>query len=157
MKSRTTTNERIFKATPHAIYEAFTHAASLEQFMAPGDMTAKVHAFSLGEGGGYEMSLYYPASSEGIGKTAGKEDRFHSTFLELVPDQLIRTATTFETADNAFKGEMHMTITIIPIDDLSTMVKIRFDNIPEGIHPEDNEKGTALTLLKLDKWLAGER
>jgi len=29
-----------------------------------------------------------------------------------------------------------------------------FKNIPDGIHPEDNEKGTELSLQKLDKYVS---
>lgn len=40
-------------------------------------MIGKIHSFDGRVGGGYRMSLYYPASEDGSpGKTSEKEDRF---------------------------------------------------------------------------------
>jgi hypothetical protein len=50
----------VVKATPEALYRAFTDPAALAVWQAPGDMTGKVHSFDYRVGGGYQMSLYYP-------------------------------------------------------------------------------------------------
>lgn len=47
--------------------------------------------------------------------------------------------------DPAFTGEMIMTVDL-PGKGKHTEVSIRFDDIPEGISPEDNEAGTAQSL-----------
>jgi len=56
----TTQASREIKASPEKLYQAFTSPAALEVWMAPGDMTGKIHHFDLREGGSYEMSLFYP-------------------------------------------------------------------------------------------------
>jgi hypothetical protein len=41
------------------------------------------------------------------------------------------------------------------VEGVGTKVTISFRNIPPGIRPEDNEKGTDLTLEKLSNFVAG--
>jgi hypothetical protein len=64
------------RATPEALYQAFTDPRALEKWQAPGDMIATVHRFDLQIGGGYEMTLTYPLADAGSGKTTASEDRF---------------------------------------------------------------------------------
>jgi len=80
----TTRNSRLIEASPQILYEAFTNPKALETWLAPGDMTGKIHRFDLRKGGSYEMSLFYPESDqEARGKTTGKEDRYVARFVEL--------------------------------------------------------------------------
>ncbi|CAN5731653.1 hypothetical protein BH10BAC3_BH10BAC3_05900 [soil metagenome] len=60
----TTQNSRIIHASPGKLYNALTDPAALEIWLAPGDMKGKIHWFDLREGGGYQMSLFYPASEK---------------------------------------------------------------------------------------------
>jgi len=144
-----TRNAKWIKATSEALYRAFTDPAALAIFLAPGDMTGKVHSFDDRVGGGYQMSLYYPTSETTFrGKTSVREDRYTARFVELTPPIRIVEAITFDSADSAFKGEMVMDVTFEAKDD-GTIVSIAFKNIPSGIRPEDNEAGTQLTLEKL--------
>jgi len=155
MQQHTSSNEKIIEASPQQLYHAFTDAAMLEKFLAPGEMTAHIHSFDLRPGGGYTMSLYYPSKGNyPPGKTNAKEDRFTSTFLELQPYERIKTTTVFDTQDPLFAGEMLMTILLKPVDNLHTRITIIFENIPPGIKPEDNELGTSLTLQKLENLVA---
>src|SRR5690606_18058263 len=72
-----TRTSRLIKAAPETIFQALTDPAALAVWRAPSDMTGEVHRFVYGVGGGYEMSLYYPASEASMrGKTQDKEDRF---------------------------------------------------------------------------------
>ena len=136
------------------LYRAFTDPAALEAWQAPGDMTAKVHAFDARVGGGYGMSLFYPASApEARGKTAAREDRFTARFVELAPPARIVEAITFDAADPAFAGEMTMTVTLEERDG-GTEVTVAFADIPPGIRPEDNEAGTRASLEKLARYIA---
>src|SRR5437773_8039549 len=67
-----TRNSKFIKATPEALYRAFTDPAALAIWLAPGDMTGEVHSFDYRVGGGYQMSLYYPSSEKTLrGKTSG--------------------------------------------------------------------------------------
>jgi uncharacterized protein YndB with AHSA1/START domain len=148
----TTHNSREIQASPEKLYKAFTDPHALEVWMAPGDMTGKVHHFDLREGGSYEMSLFYPGTDKhSKGKSGAKEDRYTSRFVELKPHKKIVEVITFDSSDRRFAGEMTMEVTFEP-HGKSTRVNMVFKNIPEGIQPEDNEKGTELTLEKLAKY-----
>ena len=148
-----TQNSRFILAPPEVIYRAFTDPAALAVWQAPGDMTGEVHSFDLRVGGGYQMSLYYPPTDEASpGKTAAREDRFTTRFVELVPSKRIVQAITFESADPAFSGEMMMVVTL-EAEAGGTIVTIAFWNIPPGIRPEDNEAGTESSLEKLARYV----
>lgn len=148
-----TRNTKWIKATPEALYQAFTDPAGLAIWFAPGDMTGKVHSFDCRVGGGYQMSLYYP-STENIprGKTDEREDRYTARFVELTPPRRIIEAITFDAVDPAFAGEMIMEVTF-EAENGGTRVSILFKNIPSGIRPEDNEAGTRETLEKLANYI----
>ena len=148
-----TRNSKFIKAPPEALYRAFTDPAALAVWRVPGDMTAEVHHFDERVGGGYEMSLYYPASEPTLrGKTSGREDRYTARFVELTPPSRIVEAITFDSPDPAFSGEMTMEVTF-EAEDGGTTVAIVFKNIPSGIRPEDNEAGTRSALEKLARYV----
>jgi len=149
----TTRNSRLIEASPQILYEAFTNPKALETWLAPGDMTGKIHRFDLREGGSYEMSLFYPESDqEARGKTTGKEDRYVARFVELQPGKKIVEAIRFDSPDAHFQGEMIMEVLFEPKNE-GTRVTMVFKNIPTGIRPEDNEKGTELSLQKLENYV----
>src|SRR5690349_825833 len=130
-RSRTSTrNSKYIKAPQEAVYRAFTDPAALAIWLAPGDMTGEVHHFDGRVGGGYQMSLYYPASeASSRGKTAEREDRYTARFVELAPPSRIVTAITFDSADPAFQGEMLMEV-LLEAEDQGTTVAIGFKDIP---------------------------
>ena len=148
-----TRNSKLIKATPEALYRAFTDPAALAIWFAPGDMTGVVHNFDYRVGGGYQMSLYYPSSeTTSRGKTSEREDRYTARFVELRPPGKIVEAITFDSVDPAFSGEMIMEVTF-EAEDNGTTVSILFKDIPPGIRPEDNEAGTRETLEKLARYV----
>ena len=149
----TSQNSKDIKASAEAIYRAFSTPAALEVWLAPGNMTGKIHGFDLKPGGGYQMSLFYPSSEkEARGKTSENEDRFTARFVELTPYKRIVEAITFDSPDPAFSGAMVMEVDIEGIEN-ATRVTILFRNIPPGIRPEDNEAGTQSTLEKLARYV----
>jgi uncharacterized protein YndB with AHSA1/START domain len=149
----TTRNTKFIKAPPEAVYRAFTDPAALEIWLVPGDMTGQVHSFDLRSGGGYQMSLYYPASDQNSsGKTADREDRYSARFVERAPPSRIVEAITFDSADPGFAGEMIMEVTLAAAEG-GTMVSIMFRDIPPGIRAEDNEAGTESSLEKLARYV----
>lgn len=149
----TTQTSRQIKASPEKLYQAFTSPEALEIWMAPGDMTGKVHHFDLREGGSYEMSLFYPhTDTESKGKSEAKEDRYTSRFVELKPNKKIVEAITFHSSDPRFPDEMIMEVSFEPLGN-GSLITMVFKNIPDGIKPEDNEKGTELSLQKLAKYV----
>ena len=94
-----------------------------------------------------------PASDEqALGKIDDHEDRFSPRFLELLPSTRIVQAVTFVSDDPASAGEMILTNPFDPGDNSgATTVTIRYDNMPSGIRPEDNEAGTRSSLEMLDR------
>ena len=150
---QTTTNSKDIKATPKEVYNAFINPSALENFQAPGDMTAKVHHFDYKIGGGYQMSLYYPEGEKKMkGKTTDKEDKFYSQFVEIIPNEKLVEVIQFDSAKADFSAQMIMEVTFDPID-IGTRVTFLFKNIPKGIRPEDNEAGTISSLEKLAKYV----
>jgi len=145
----TTRTSAVIKASREVLYRSFTDPDALAVWQAPGDMTAKVHEFDARIGGGYRMSLFYPATEqEARGKTAAREDRFTARFVELAPPARIVQVITFDSEDPGFVGEMTMVITFEERGD-GTEVTIVFEDIPPGIRPEDNDAGTRSSLEKL--------
>jgi uncharacterized protein YndB with AHSA1/START domain len=148
-----TRTSRLIKAPREALYRAFTDPAALAVWLAPDQMTAKVHEFDGRVGGGYQMSLFYPSSEQVYrGKTSEREDRFTARFVELTPPTRIVQAITFDSSDPAFAGEMTMTVTFEERDS-GTEVTILFEQIPPGIRPEDNDAGTRSSLEKLARYV----
>ena len=148
-----TRSSAVIPAPREALYRAFTDPAALEVWQAPGGMTAKVHEFDARVGGGYRMSLFYPASEQfSRGKTAEREDRYAARFVELTPPARIMQAITFDSADPAFAGEMTMAVTLEEVAG-GTEVAIAFEGIPSGIRPEDNDAGTRSSLEKLARYV----
>lgn len=152
-----TRTSAVIEAPREALYRAFTDPTSLEAWQAPGDMTGKVHEFDARVGGGYRMSLFYPASEQAnIGKTAGREDRFTTRFLELAPPTRIVQAISFDSIEPAFAGEMTMAVSLEERDG-GTEVTIALERIPPGIRPEDNDAGTRASLAKLARYVDAGR
>jgi uncharacterized protein YndB with AHSA1/START domain len=148
-----TRTSRVIEASRDALYRAFTDPAALAVWLAPGEMTGKIHEFDARVGGGYRMSLFYPSSEQVYrGKTSEREDRFTARFVDLTPLSRIVEAISFDSVDPAFLGEMTMTITFEERDG-GTEVTILFENIPPGIRPEDNEAGSRSSLEKLARYV----
>jgi hypothetical protein len=72
--------------------------------------------------------------------------------VELVSPRRIVEAINFETDNPGFAGEMTIEITLEGKNG-GTNVMMAFKNIPSGIRPEDNEKGTELSLQKLAQYV----
>jgi hypothetical protein len=72
--------------------------------------------------------------------------------VELTPPRKIVEAITFDTVDQALKGEMILEVTL-EAKDGGTTVSLFFKNIPSGIRPEDNEAGTQSSLEKLARYV----
>lgn len=150
--NRSSKNVKIIQATSEKIYNAFTDKNSLEHWLAPDNMTGKIHDFDLKVGGGYEMSLFY-LDNETAGKTSGNEDRFSAKFVELDPCKKIVMTINFQSDKDEFTEEMIMEVFLEEIGSTSTEVTIVFENIPAGVDPKDNEAGTEQSLVKLEKYL----
>jgi uncharacterized protein YndB with AHSA1/START domain len=143
---------RLVRAPRPRIYRAFLTAEDLTAWLPPGEMTGVMHAFDARAGGGYEMSLIYPEASAGRGKTTAREDRVQVRFVELVPDTRIVEAIRFVADDPALAGEPTLTVTLADRDG-GCEVGLRFDDLPPGVRPEDNDEGARQSLEQLAAWL----
>ena len=149
-----TRTSRVIEAPIEAVFQAFSDPAALEVWMCPDDMTGKVHAFDGRAGGGYEMSLFYPASDTvHSGKSTEKEDRYTARFVEWQPPTRIVQTIEFDSPDPAFSGVMRLEVRLKEIARTRTAVTMAFEDIPAGIRPEDNDAGTRSSLQKLARYV----
>jgi uncharacterized protein YndB with AHSA1/START domain len=153
---RATCVTRHIAAPAAAIYAAFMDPAALVAWLPPGEMTGGMHRFEGQVGGGYRMSLYYPAdAAEARGKTTADEDVVDVRFVELQPPHRIVEAVTFVSRDPAFQGEMTIEIDIVPAAH-GAEVSLLCRDLPAGLRVEDNETGSAQSLEQLARYLAGQ-
>jgi uncharacterized protein YndB with AHSA1/START domain len=144
-----TRTSRVIQARPEQVYEAFADPAALVTWLPPGNMTGEIHEFDARVGGGYQMSLYYPADEHTFrGKTGDKEDRVNVRFVELTPPRRIVEAVSFVSNDPSLLGEMTLTATFDALAN-GTEVTLMFENLPPGLRPEDNDAGARLSLEQL--------
>ena len=144
----TTQVSQFVKASRAQVYRACIDPELIVRWRVPDAMTAKVHSFDAREGGEYRMSLTYRDAARSSGKTTADTDSFSGRFVELVPNEKIVEAINFETEDPGIQGEMTV-ITSLRDADGGTEVTMRFENMPPGVRPEDNELGTRQSLKKL--------
>lgn len=141
------------KAAPKEVYAAFMDPDDLLAWLPPGGMTGRLYDFNGQEGGGYRMSLFYPASEHSMrGKTADKEDMVSVRFVELRPARRIVEAVTFHSDDPAFAGEMRIEIRFDEVPG-GTDVTFLCTDIPPGIRPHDNDEGTRQSLEQLARYV----
>jgi uncharacterized protein YndB with AHSA1/START domain len=143
----TTTVSRQIHASPSRVYRALLDPAMVQQWMVPDGMTSDVHAFDAQRGGSFRISLTYRAPDR-TGKTSGRTDTFHGTFVRLVPDREVVQAVEFETDDPAMQGVMTISYRLRPSAG-GTMVEGVHEHLPPGVSPGDNELGWAMSLAKL--------
>ncbi len=108
--------------------------------MAPHGFTAKVHSFDAKVGGLYKMSF--------TNFSTGSTHSFGGTYVELVPNELIRYNDQFD--DTNLPGTMQVTITLKTVL-VGTEIHITQEGIPEVIPVEACYLGwqESLSLLKL--------
>lgn len=147
-RARTRTS-RVIRAHPRRLYGAFMNPASLVSWLPPAEMDGVILDFDARVGGGYRMSLFYPPEENVFrGKTRDNEDQVKVRFVELVPERKIVERVSFVTKDPKYMGEMTLTVTFDPVA-AGTNVTLLFENLPPGLRPEENEKGTEISLEQL--------
>ena len=137
------------------VYHALLDARAVATWMVPDGMTSHVHEFNPREGGSFRISLTYDTPS-GTGKTTAHTDTYHGRFVTLVPDEQVIEVMEFETADDAMRGEMMVTFTLIDADGGTDLLAIH-DNVPPGVAPADNETGWRMSLEKLARLVEAEQ
>jgi uncharacterized protein YndB with AHSA1/START domain len=130
-----------------SVYGALLDAGAVAIWMVPSGMTSHVHAFDAREGGSFRISLTYDTPT-GTGKTTAHTDTYHGRFVKLVPNEQVVEVVEFETADEALRGEMTITLTLIEADGGTDVLGVH-DHVPPGVAPADNEAGWRMSLEKL--------
>jgi len=146
--SNWTRTSRIIRARRDVLFQAFLDPVALCEWLPPGELRATMHAFDARVGGGYEMSLHYPASGPARGKTAPHEDRVRVRFVEIVPPGRLVESVQFVGDDAQFAGEMTLIATFEPVTG-GTDVTLLCKNLPPGLRPQDNEEGARQSLAQL--------
>ena len=146
---RTDIASRLIKATPEAIYRAMLDPTALAQWLPPEGMVGRFDRFEPREGGVYRMTLTYLVPHEDTpGKSAADEDTVSGRYVELVPNEKIVQAASFDSDDPELAGEMVMTCSLKPASG-GTIVDIVCENVPSAIRKEDHDEGLASSLANL--------
>ena len=131
---------RVLRTTPERLYRAFLDADAMVKWFPPHGFTGQVHHLDARVGGSYRMSF--------TNLSTGHSHAFGGTFVELVPDSLIRHTDRFD--DPNLPGEMTTTITLKRVS-CGTELDVVQEGIPEVIPAEQCYVGwqQSLSLLTL--------
>lgn len=126
MSTSTVRLHRVLRATPEKVYQAFLDAEAWAKWLPPHGFTGKVHHLDARVGGSYRMSF--------TNFSTGKVLSFSGKYLELVPNERVRIADSFD--DPNLPGEIQTTVTIRPVS-RGAELHIVQEGIPEAISQED--------------------
>ncbi len=145
----TTTNtirlHRVFRAPAERIYRAFLDADAMAKWIAPNGFTCKVHHLDTRVGGAHEMTF--------TNFSTGHSHSFGGTYLELVPNELLRYTDKFDDAN--LPGEMQVTITLKKVL-VGTELNIVQEGVPAVIPPVACYLGWQESLVLLAKLVEAE-
>jgi uncharacterized protein YndB with AHSA1/START domain len=136
---------RVLRATPERVYRAFIEADAKVKWLPPNGFTGKIHHLDAKVGGTYKMSF--------TNFCTGKSHTFGGTFLELIPNQLIRYTDRFD--DPNLSGEMQITVTLTKVL-VGTELNIVQAGIPDAIPVEACYLGWQESLILLAKLVEAE-
>ena len=136
---------RVLRATPERVYRAFLDANAKAKWLPPNGFTGKVHSMDARVGGSYRMSF--------TNFTTGKSHSFGGTYLELVPNELIRYTDVFD--DPNLPGEMQITVTLKQVT-VGTELNIVQEGVPAIIPAEACYLGWQESLTHLAKLVEAE-
>lgn len=152
MTSRVDSASRLVQATPMDVYRVFADPEAMEQWMAPAGMVARMEHFDFRAGGSYRMRLTYRDPATGRGKASDDSDEVQVRLVSITEGKEIQQEVEFESDDPSFAGVMRM-VWSFEAEEGGTRVKVRAENVPAGIRPEDHEAGMSSTLENLDAFL----
>ena len=117
----------------------------MAKWLPPNGFTGKVHHMDAKVGGTYKMSF--------TNFTTGKSHSFGGTYLELVPNELIRYTDVFD--DPNLPGEMQITVTLKQVT-VGTELNIVQEGVPAIIPAEACYLGWQESLTQLAKLVEAE-
>ena len=129
---------RVLRTTPEKLYRAFLEPDAVVKWLPPHGFTCNVHQLDARVGGTHKMSF--------TNFTTSQSHSFGGSYVELVPQELIRYTDKFD--DPNLPGEMQMTITLRKVL-VGTEIHIVQEGVPDVIPPEACYLGwqESLTLL----------
>ncbi len=122
MSTNTVRLHRILRAKPERVYRAFLDADAMVKWFPPHGFIGNVHQIDAKVGGTYKMSF--------TNFSTGQNHSFGGTYLELVPNELIRNTDKFD--DPNLPGEMLTTVSLRQVS-VGTELNIVQEGIPEVI------------------------
>jgi uncharacterized protein YndB with AHSA1/START domain len=136
------------QVTPERVFSALVDADALAAWLPPNGMSGKFERFDLRPGGSYRLVLTYDDVSQASGKTTSDSDVVEARFIEISVNKRIVQEVDFVSDDPAFAGTMTMTWEL-SAEGGHTRVKVRADDVPNGIAPEDHAAGLESSLANL--------
>jgi uncharacterized protein YndB with AHSA1/START domain len=143
---------RLVAARREAVWRALADPGLYAAWIAPGDMTARVEAYDLREGGAYRVVLSYARG--GTGKTTAGSDVAEGRFVEVSPPARLVQTVRFDSPDPAFAGEMRVAWTLAEVAG-GTEVTVEATDVPPGITAEDHAAGLSASLGNLARLVEG--
>jgi uncharacterized protein YndB with AHSA1/START domain len=150
-RGRTDRAHALIAAPRDRVYAALLDPDALATWLPPDGMTGRVLELDPRPGGTFRMELTYLDDSPG--KSGEHRDVTESTFLELEPDLCVVQRVHFQSDDPSFAGPMTMTWSLHDHEE-GTIVKIRADDVPDGISAGDHASGLASSLSNLARYVA---
>lgn len=136
---------RVLKAPPARVYKAFLDPLAKARWLPPYGFLGQVHEDNPTVGGTYRMSF--------TNFGTGSSHSFHGTYIELVPNELIRYTDQFD--HPGLPGEMHVTVELRAVS-CGTELAITQANLPEAIPVEFCYLGWQESLDQLAKLVEPE-
>lgn len=136
---------RVLRAPADRVFRAFTDPHALVKWMAPHGFTAQVHSIDPRTGGTYRMSF--------TNFNTGQTHSFGGTYIEIIPNQLIRHTDSFD--DPNLPGTMQNIITFRPVTGGTELIILQ-ENIPPMIPAEMCYMGWQESLELLTKLVEPE-
>ena len=136
---------RVLRAPPERIYRAFLDADAMAKWLPPNGFTGKVHHLDAWIGGSYKMSFTQFSNGQG--------HHFGGTYVELVPNELIRYTDQFD--DPNLPGEISVTIRMKAVS-CGTELHVTQEGLPEVIPSEQCYLGWQESLILLGKLVEAE-
>lgn len=130
----------VLTASPEKVFRAFSDADAMASWIPPFGFICKVQQFDFKVGGNYKMSF--------TNFTTGSAHSFGGTYLEIVPNQLLKYTDKFD--DPNLPGEMITTVQLRPVI-CGTELRITQTGIPAAIPTEMCYLGWQESLEKLKK------
>lgn len=150
--SRVDAADRLIAAPPAVVFRAFAEPGALERWLPPRGMRGEMRVFDFRSGGSYRMRLTYDAPQPGQGKASDDADDVEVRLTRVEPERRVEQEVTFTSEDPAFAGTMRMTWSFDP-EAGGTRVRIRAEDVPPGIRPEDHQAGFRSSLDNLARYV----